>query len=448
MMSVFSGCSKDDGGAESETSYLERNLWIKETMEVMYFWNRQIPKVDYTKQTDSKQYFNSLLYKDDRFSYITDDYDGLLSDLQGASTLSMGYDYTAYYISSGSQKVMMVVNYVYPDSPADRAGLKRGHIITAINNTELTASNFYELYSGTSYSVQLARMEDRHLSASGTSISMTAATIDPNPVVYSTVIATGQKKIGYLAYVSFVSGTNSKFLLELDRVFNSFKAEGITDLVIDLRYNPGGDTDAATRLASEIVPAAHNRDVFTYYEFNDIVSDYYKNNPDMFETLFMKLSSNINATGVYFLTTGNTASASELVIVGLRPYMDVVQIGEPTYGKCYGMTLFEQEGGNWGLLPIIFRYTNADGYTDFVDGLQPDFEVEDAFCVDELLNSEFIYCYPLGDTRDPMLEKAVEHITGIPASTKTTTKAVSKATRQHPPLPAAATLKSNLWIVP
>jgi C-terminal processing protease CtpA/Prc len=137
---------------------------------------------------------------------------------------------------------------------------------------------------------------------------------------------------------------------------------------------------------------------------------------------------------VYFLTTSGTASASELVIVGLDPYMDVIKIGEPTYGKYAGAWVMPDDAEKWAIIPIVSKYANANGYTDFVDGLPPDYEIDD----------DLIRAVPFGDTRDPMLAKAIELATGKSGMAKS----YIKTERISFPLivPEEMKMKSNLYL--
>ena len=259
------------------------------------------------------------------------------SDLNG-DPVTMGYYLPSYLV--GSNNVMIVVGYVYPESPAAEAGLERGDLILSIDNTLLDTMNYYKKYSGKSYSVQLGAINNNSLVFTGESLSMTARVVSTDPAVHHEVLDIEGYKIGYLSYVEFIAGENDAFLLELDNIFNEFKTTGISDLIVDLRYNPGGEIDAALHLASEIAPTAvttsqsvlvnllYNNDLQAYLKFNNLDNYlYYK---------FKITSANINMSRVYFLTTSRSASASELLITGLEPYMQVVQIGEPTYGKYVG----------------------------------------------------------------------------------------------------------------
>jgi C-terminal processing protease CtpA/Prc len=116
---------------------------------------------------------------------------------------------------------------------------------------------------------------------------------------------------------------------------------------------------------------------------------------------------NLDRSKVYFLTTGGSASASESLMVGLYPYMDVIQIGTTTYGKCYASIMVDDwedpKRHNWAMRPIVIKYSNAEGYTDFVEGIEPDYLIQD----------NLLYAKPFGSLEDPLLAKALEEITGV-----------------------------------
>lgn len=412
------------------------NKWIYDNMTLYYLWNDKLPTtIDYTKESDPEKYFYKLLYDEkDKWSYITSDYASLEAELSG-DPKTMGY-YPAFYLV-GTKNVVIVVAYVYPGSPASDAGLKRGDIIMSIDNATLDTTNYYTKYSGTSYSVQLGQLTGSTLSYTGESLSMTARIVNTDPAVFDTVLDVDGYKIGYLAYVQFITGDNDAYLSKLDSIFTEFKTAGISDLIVDLRYNPGGQIDAAAHLASEIVPSAHsqNQDILVNLVYNTDLQQYLEQNnyTDYLNYKFANLSTNINMSRVYFLTTSRTASASELLMTGLQPYMTVVKIGESTYGKYVGSWVIPDDNNEWAIMPIVTKYSNTAGYTDFADGLTPDYSIED----------DLVYAVPFGDTSDPMTAKAIELATGKPASRKAIPEGV---TRYKQIVPAQMRVRDNLLI--
>lgn len=448
---ITSAChdDDDDNGTQIPEETLATNKWIHDDMSDIYFWNTQLPQLDYRKESDSEEYFYKLIYKDDPWSWITDDYASLAADYDGVP-VTMGYDPAFYMFSNVDDQVFIVVNYVYPESPAALAGLKRGDIILKINNTEMNTDNYYDLYSGSSYSVQLGKATATStgvtIGDSGKSLSMTARVTQTDPAIWSEVIDTLDHKIGYLAYVEFVAGEDSLFLETLDEIFAGFKSEGISDLIVDLRYNPGGESTAAIHLASEIAPAAVVNSDSKYLvslNYNDDLQSYLESNPQFDDNLyyrFSKLNTNLNLNKVYFLTTDGTASASELVITGLDPYMEVVQIGDSTYGKFAGAWIWpdneDEEKAEWAMIPIVMKYANFEGYTDFKDGLLPDI----------LMGDDVLFAVPFGDTADPMIKRAIENIAGVPQSVATRSRFDSgNRFKKIRPENSAMNLRRNLY---
>jgi hypothetical protein len=269
-------CSDDDDDIEVDNDdeeiaqdIIDVNFWINEKMELYYLWEDQMPDIDFEQEEDPEEYFYKLIYKEkDKWSWITDDYASLAAEYDG-EPVQMGYS-PSFYLMSDNESVFIVVDYVYEGSPADEAGIERGDIILSIDNTELNTSNYYDLYSQDAYSVQLAEINNNIISYTGESIDLVARVVETNPVLYHDVIDLEGHKVGYLVYAEFITGKDDKFLTTLDEVFSEFQTEGISDLVVDLRYNPGGDIDAAVYLASAIAPTetASGEDVLISLQYN------------------------------------------------------------------------------------------------------------------------------------------------------------------------------------
>ena len=409
-ISLLTSCKKDDIPQDDN---IEVSAWLYDWMKDVYFWNETISTaIDVEKKTDPEAFFYELIYdEEDKWSYITDDWKSLELELSG-TPVSMGYS-PAFGSFSGSSRVFIVVEYVYPGSPAHNAGLKRGDIILTINGVTMDTSNYYDLYSQSGYTAGLGVYADNTITPSGKTITMTAASFQADPLVYDSVFTIADKKIGYMVYTEFISGENDQYLVTLDRVFDRFRSNGISDIIIDLRYNPGGEIAPSGYLASALAPysVVSSSSIFVTFLYNKVLQSYFERKEGAeSENLIFKFpanSHNIDFSRVYFLTTSFSASASELLIVGLRPYMDVVMVGESTYGKYTGMWVIydfnDPPAHNWAILPIVMKYANSLGYTDFKNGLEPDIAVED-----NLLQAK-----PFGDTEDPILNAALEDITGI-----------------------------------
>lgn len=432
-----------DTTTTTETDYSKLNKWIYEEMQTYYLWEYKLPTVSSYKKTEPETFFSDLLYDEkDKWSFITDDYSSLVSELSGTPT-SMGYS-PAFCLYNNSSNVLILVEYVYPGSPAETAGLKHGDMILSIDGELMDTTNYYDLYSKSSYTVALGTYSSAtgKLSYSGKTISMVAAEVAADPSIFHSVIDYGGKKTGYLVYAEFAA--NDSYLATLDNICDEFKNADITDLIVDLRYNPGGSITSAGYLASAIAPFATvaNSDVLINMNYNDFLTAYFYyyegENSENLVYPFPYNSHNLNMSTVYFLTTSGTASASELVISGLRPYMNSIIIGESTYGKYTGAFVMSDEDdsvySNWAIIPIVLKYSNADGYTDFTDGLTPDYEIED-----DLLNA-----VPFGDTTDPQLAKALELISGQTAALVAKSAKIPSGLKRI--VPDKMMVKKNLFV--
>ena len=244
---------------------------------------------------------------------------------------------------------------------------------------------------------------------------MVAEQLNLDPVLTYKIIETDGHKIGYLCYLQYITSYNNTSLYA---ALQNFRDNQITDLVLDLRYNPGGQTSAAQYLCSSIAPLdkVNGKSTLVSFQWNDkyqnywILHDYQSQLGVNFDS---QVPVKLNLNKVHILAGRGTASASELTICGLEPYMDVSIIGDTTYGKYTASITVKPESWytnvsdydgfkNWGLQPIVLRYANSQGLTNFKNGFIPDFIVDD----------ELMPAYPLGDLNESLLKKAVEDIIG------------------------------------
>lgn len=411
----FSSCSDDDPKPdESKVSNVpievqKINGFIYENMTAYYFWEDRIPNLDYRFEEDSYELFEKCTYRtEDRWSFITDDYQGLVDMLSGVST-STGYGFRLYYRDEdNSQDVIGFIEYVEQGSPGDEAGLKRGDVFYKIDDVVITASNYMDLIYKDNFKLTLGTLNaDRSVTELSPSVNIISVELQSNPILYSDVISYEGSTIGYLVYTSFLDEYNT----QLETIFADFKAQGVDNLVIDLRYNSGGAVTSAILMSSMVAPASATGDVLLRTAYNPALTSYlqgeYGNgfNIDRLESNV----NNLDLSKVYVLTTFKSASASEMVIYGLEPHMDVVQIGEQTHGKYYGsITLSDTDNHNWAMQPIVMRAENKDNSIDYTQGLIPDISKKDfvvAFSGQEI--------YQLGDIREDFLAVALKDITGV-----------------------------------
>ena len=399
---------------------LKVNTFIYEDVQTYYLWTSTVNwrQMHPEYEPDPFGFFDKLMYRSvDEWSELYDNAQDTNERFEGTFT-TFGYE-LSWWRFSNSPSLFAVVLLVYPDSPAEKAGLKRGDFLMTINGLDITVDNYMDFYYAPSISVGKGILTDTSL-AVDTVISMTAEKMYEEPVYMDTVIVKGTHKIGYLCYTGYTQESKERLL----DVFAGFKSQGVSDVVLDLRYNGGGYADVSRWLSSILAPhsAVQRKDVFLTRTWNEQMMPEAAKIGYVTENFIDTLSVNMDLTRLFVLTTYRTASASEATIIGLKPYMNVIQIGEQTHGKYYGGLLLEplvydrrtndwvldQEIENWLMYLMVYRYADKNGDVSFSGGLVPDMYAEE----------EDFSLAPIGDEQDPLLGKAIEMITGAPVRTR------------------------------
>lgn len=394
----LNSCSNDDNSLEVPKE-IEVQNFIWKGLNLYYLWQKDSPDLS-DDRFETQEQLNSFLYNYsdpkalfdhlrvvnsvDRFSVLVDDYVYLENLFQGV-TKNNGMDFTLRYKPGSQTELYGVVNYVIPNSDAFQKNITRGTIFYAIDGQSLNVDNYRTLIASNSYTIKLATFDDGLIIPSGESITVVKNELTENPISLTRVIKQNNRKVGYLMYNAFTANYD----LQLNEEFSRFKNEGITDLVLDLRYNGGGSVLTATRLAS-MITGQFNGQLFARQQWNSKIEAYFQeNNPSQLTTNFTNTIggiplNSVNLTKIYVLTTGGTASASELVINGLKPYINVIQIGTKTIGKNVGsITLYDspeftKKDANprhkYAMQPIVIKTLNKNGFGDYQDGLLPDIE--------------------------------------------------------------------------
>ncbi|MDX1761952.1 MAG: S41 family peptidase, partial [Christiangramia sp.] len=415
-----------------EKRSLEIKDFIWKSMNNVYLYKGEIPELanDYfetqadldkyllTWDTPEDLFYEGLVANEDRFSWIVDDYVELESYFQGSSK-SAGYKYGFVYAPNSTTKVLAYVMYVAPNGPAATAGLKRADLISSVNGIEMTINNYQSIFNSDNLELGLSTIEDGFLMEVDDKIIVTKSVFKENPIGVEKVITVEGVKIGYL-YLSSFLGEFGIDDAKLNEVFGRFKSENIEELVVDLRYNGGGYSEFSSDLAS-MVTGQFNGEIFTQEVWNNDYQTYWQqNNPEYLYSRFNNQISNgetinsLNLSRVYVIETGRSYSASESFLIGLEPYIDVVHVGSHTGGKFQGsVTLYDSEGltnkkninpnHKYAIQPLIYKFANANGYTDFVDGLIPDIEIDE----------EIFNLGQLGEVDEPLLARTIEAITGV-----------------------------------
>jgi len=442
----FSSCSDDEPvSGRTNTDQTEKvvisteiknaTVFAKDVANDVYLWideiGDKINRLNSDTCTDPVSTWASIRYNNDpyqdKWSILLDDFEAFNSSVEGIET-TYGWDVSFYYVDSSQTNVCFVVNFVYPNSPAANAGIQRGDVILTYNGKAITKSN----------------LESAYYSASGTwgfghgvatvqqTADLSAIKMYLDPIICTKIFDINGKKIGYLHYASFDLAS----IPNLIEISKQFKAQSVTELILDLRYNGGGYVVTEEAMAAMYAPWDNvtAKDVFQTEVWNSSYMNYYKQN-NLEEDLKSRFSTaceiddvsydltdaNIGLNKIYAIITEGSASASESLLVGLMPYVDIEIIGKQSHGKyCTGYMLSTETWyknflhtsipsglDNWGFYIMVSRYADKNGDNPCMpNGLTPDIDVEDN------PNDG----YQLGDENETMLATALE------AAGKVTTK--------------------------
>ncbi|WP_420553573.1 S41 family peptidase [Tenacibaculum aiptasiae] len=449
IVSITSCSDKDDTPANIQ---IPNFVW--KGLNAYYLWQDQVPDLSdrrfsndqelysyLSTKNDPAAFFSSLLYMPNEYpkdpnrtySWIVDDYVALEQAFQ-SNRLTTGMKVKGKSFSDGSGGYYVYVYDVAKGSNAETNGVTRGMLITQVNGTTITEANVNSLFNNDSFTIHLADYNAGNPVANGTTISLTKSQLIENPIKEAKVITSGSRKIGYIMYNQF----SNSFDGDLNAEFLKFKNDAIDDLIIDLRYNGGGSVQTAVYLGS-MVTGQFKDELFSKQVWNSKVMAV--TNPNQLINNFTDQILNKDASGnvvldeainslnlgtVYFIVSDNTASASELIINALSPYIDVKLVGVQTYGKHVGsITLYDSEnfrknGPNfrtnhtWAMQPIVLEIQNKNGENK-PEGFIPEVTLEE--------NPGNLGV--IGDPTEPLLQRTIQYITtgskGFPSALTTRT---------------------------
>lgn len=365
------GGGGEDQASDPACAPAQQRQALRDYMGERYYWYTQLGSPSEGAATFDA-YFQSMLYKpQDRYSYT-----------QSAASFNqvftegrrVGYGYTLVWADAAQTKLR--VRNVEPLSPAARAGLGRGDVIVAIDGLEPAQIAAGELANVTTPGVPRVFMVVTPR-GSARAITVESADYALSPLAATTTFDISRNgvpaKVGYLAYNQFVGYSTGS----LSTAMAQFGAAGVEELILDLRYNGGGSVGTSRDLASMIGGARTANKLFTYLRFNDkqVANNIrvpFNTNTEQ-NPFALPLPQGLGR--VVVITSGATASASELLINGLRPFVDVVLVGSTTYGKPYGFVPREMCGTV--VNAVQFESLNAVGAGSFTQGFTPDCQVAD-----------------------------------------------------------------------
>lgn len=409
---LASACIKIPSSDQPDPAKRFANLFACNIMDDYYLWSEEIADgiKSWSFSADPVEKVKQLRYKDaqgnevDRWTELMEDCSPFLSTVTGNGQ-TFGFEFILYYLDASHEQLGAVVTYTYEGSPSRKAGLMRGDVITTIDGQKITGDNYYDMLSEKIY--DYATTVTLGL-ADGRSVKMTAETMYSNPIHIAKTLESNGLRIGYLHFTNFTQ----EAVVDLEDTFRQFKADGIEELILDLRYNTGGYATTGTVLASMIAPLSVVKEGAVYNKslYNKNLSSFLDEDECFAEEFTFTFSDGTKKTvhpgevnpgirRLWVITTGHSASASEALICGLKPYMNVTLVGSNTYGKFCGGFLIQAsdwfdavkdtesldvEAGKkytekWGLYVIASRYSDCNGVTlSMPSGIPADYEAKDA----------------------------------------------------------------------
>lgn len=379
----------------------QRDMWIDSLMREEYLWYKDIPSSENLNYfSEPATFLNSLLSSlDDGYSRIDSLYD--------VPETGYGFDYTLYSIADNDTAYNALVTYIMPGSPAEEAGLKRGEWIMMVDNEYITKKNETILTEGTAKKLLVGTYGET-TDEEGETVGFVKADretqlpatrdIQDKDIPVCQVLEQNGKHIGYMLYNTF-SPDNAD---EVKQYAQQFKDSNVSDVVLDLRYNAGGDMESVELMAAILAPANQIGYTLAQLKYSDKKST--KDRTLTLDESLLQGTANLGLTRLYVLTSTTTAGASEMLINCLQPYMDVFIVGEKTKGQTVATEPFCSQKHSYCLRPVVCEVFNAQGTSDYASGFTPDEQVGSL--------SNLATVLPFGDPNETLLAKAIALING------------------------------------
>ena len=415
MPLYFGGCAVDRWEAYAGRTQTDR--WIDDTMRVWYYWKQDIPHTnDLNYFSPPFEFFASVLSEQDGkdgqpFSTI-DSLDAPATRGVPSTDYGYGFQYTTNHMEDNDTALYARLLYVSPDSPAGEAGLERGDWILEMDGEPITENNYSRLNGGEGITLTVGyydAAQDTILAYAEPQTLAPARTFYDNPVHYRNVYDYGSKRVGYLVYNHFTGGlteSSTEYDDDLREAFSYFATEQVNEFVLDLRYNNGGQLSCASLLCAMLAPSSALGQTLAYLEFNESIGE----QEMVFDESLIQGGANLNLSRLYVLTSTETASASEMLINCLKPYMEVVLVGGTTVGKNVASRAFVNEELMLEMRPIVCKLYNADRESEYAEGFTADVSVDE--------NGDMARFLPFGNPDELMLYTALNLINGTQSGTQ------------------------------
>lgn len=373
---VLIACGEDRSG--EYYALIASKTWIYETMQQNYLFYEDIPAekdLDFF-QTPENFLKNAASSKDQKNGTLFSHIDSVNTSRTLSDSPTFGYE--AALIRTGSGDYAIRVLYTQPNSPAEEAGLKRGDWIIAANNKKIGSGDYSKYVSAPtqSFTFTLGNYNGEGFDTLGTTQIPAPRYIEETHLMKTSFFTVGNRTAAYILYNSF----GLEDTAALQAMFSEIASRQPNDIILDLRYNPGGYVSTSQLLSTLLAPQNAIGQTFLNMTYNDKIA---KTDTYLFDASLIPGGTPLTYDNLYVLTSNNTASASEIVINCLRPYLKerLLQVGTATFGKNVAQSLFTDEQSPQLELWLTTAYlSNAEGFQDyFTNGLQPDYELAENY---------------------------------------------------------------------
>lgn len=412
----FYSCGVDRWEEYSSETALDS--WIDSIMRQNYLWYEEMPS--YSKLNlfiPPKEFLSKVISssKDKGYSFA--------DSLCDVPLPSYGFDYALVRSADNDTVYNALITYIVPDSPADKAGLKRGEWIMKVNNRLISNKYEKELLQGTS-SLTLAigtyqefkpevppTKEDQKtykvvLDREGVVMKEANNTVEDKPIHQQNVLTLSNgTKVGYLMYNSFTAGTATNpegYNNELRQTFRSFEQQAVKGLILDLRYNKGGSIACAQLLATLLVPKSYLNTPMAYLKYNNKNEE--KNQTVMFDEKLIGDGVNLNLGTILVITSNTTAGAPEMVMHCINEKTpQLIAIGGNTKGQNVATQQFTNPLYRWSINPVVCAIYNSKEETQ-KGAFEPTYPLSET--------SDYLRYKPFGDPEEILLNTAIGVLEG------------------------------------
>lgn len=407
LIPLLHGCKKDPPPPVDEYTFEERARdGLYDLMQYVYLWYNNMPTIKLSDYKGPEDLLEAVRYLPrDKWSFVAD-FDAFMASMQGTF---VGHGIRMSLDNSNNVRVVSL----YEGSDLWPQGVRRGWIVKEVNDTPIAPifisgnNTAYNTLMGPSTAGVTNKFLFQRPDGTTVTFSSTKASFTINSVTASKILDLTSGKTGYLCFETFIDPSEQ----ELNEAFAVFKANNVKDLIIDLRYNTGGYMDIAQQLSSLVMKPEDTTKVCYKLRYNSLVG------PEWNESFkFIRTASPLGLSRVVFITTRSSASASEVVINSLRPYMSVTVVGDTTHGKPAGMNIWgypfpsnsvPKPDYKYVFAPITFEYVNANDEGRFYNGILPDVKAADDITRD------------FGDPEEASLAAAIAVLQGTKAKSST-----------------------------